>query len=63
MNTKEVETIRDRIKQILVQEIQSTNVVAQQTNPEEFLPRFIENATQSLHELVINELVYKRRLH
>jgi len=59
MKIKEVESIRDRIRMAIVQEINSVNIVAQQ-QPEEYLPRFIENLTQEMHELVIDELVYGR---
>ncbi len=64
MKIEEAEKIRDRIRMTVVQEIQSINIVAQQSDPNDYLPRFIENVTQSLHELVIDEIIYgKRRLH
>lgn len=61
MKIEQVESIRDRIRMAIVQEINSINIVAQQA-PEEYLPRFIENLTQNLHELVIDELIYNRRI-
>ena len=63
MKIQDVESIRDRIRMAIVHEINSINIVSQQ-QPEEYLPRFIENLTQEMHELVLDEIIYgRRRIH
>lgn len=61
MKIEEAERLRDRIKALIVQEVQVTNWIAQQTDPIDFVPRFVENLTQEIHELVLDELTYRRR--
>lgn len=61
MRIAQVEQLRDRIRMLVVQEISATNLIAQQENPQQYIPRFIETLTQNLHELVIDELTYGRR--
>lgn len=62
MKIVEVEQLRDRIRMLIVQELSATNMIAQQEKPEEYLPRFIDTLTQELHELILDELTYNRRL-
>lgn len=61
MKIQEAERIRERIKMLIVQEVQVTNTIAQQEKPEEYMPRFIENLTQELHELVLDEITFRRK--
>lgn len=61
MKIREVEQLRERIRMFIVQEIAVTNLIAQQEHPEEYIPRFIENLTQDLHELFLDELAQQRK--
>lgn len=63
MKIEEVEKIRDKIRMLIVQEVSATNLIAQQEKPEEYLPRFIDTLTQELHELILDEIIYGRRVH
>jgi hypothetical protein len=61
MKIEYVEGLKDRIRQLIVDEIQLTNIIAQQNSPQEYLPRFIEQLTSSIHILVLDEIIYRRK--
>lgn len=52
--------IRERIEQTIVEEINVTNLIAQ-NEPEVFIPKFIQTLTDRLHEIVLDELQYGRK--
>lgn len=54
------QAIRERIERAIVEEINITNLIAQ-NEPEVFIPKFIQELTNRIHELVIDEIVYGRR--
>ena len=55
------EQIRERIMMAIVQEIQFTNGIAQRVEPETYIPRFIENLTNQIHEIVLDEIAIRKR--
>lgn len=54
------EEIQDRIRSVIIEEIQVTNLIAQR-EPENYIPRFIENLTNRIQEVVLDEITFRRR--
>jgi len=53
-------SIRDRIEQVIVEEINVTNLIAQR-EPEVYLPRFIQMLSTRLDELFQDEMRYGKK--
>ena len=52
--------IKDRIEMAIIEEVQVTNLIAQQ-EPENYMPRFIENLSSKIHEIVLDEIMMRKR--
>ena len=53
------EQIKSRIQMAVIEEIQLTNLIAQQ-EPEIYIPKFIENLTNTINEIVLDEIMMRR---
>ena len=53
-------SIRDRIEQAIVEEINITNMIAQ-NEPEIYIPRFIQTLADRLDEIFADEIRYRRK--
>lgn len=54
------EEIADLIRLTIVEEIQVNNLISQ-GEPENWVPKYIENLTNRLTELVLDEVAFKRK--
>lgn len=52
--------IADRVRHTIIEEIQANNLLAQ-GEPENWIPRYIENLTNRLTELVLDEIAFGKR--
>ncbi len=52
-----MKSIRERIELVIVEEINVTNLIAQ-NEPENWIPRFIQTLTDRLTEIVADERKY-----
>lgn len=52
--------IEERIRLAIIEEIQLTNLIAQR-EPENYIPRFVEGLTNSLTEITLDEIAFRRR--
>ncbi len=53
------EEIADRIRATIIEEIQATNLITR-AEPENYIPKFVENLTIRLSELCLDEICFKR---
>lgn len=49
--------IKDRVQMAIIEEMQSTNF----TEPENTIPKFIENLTHKINEIILDEIMMRRR--
>ena len=61
MKLSDVQRISTKIREAIVTEVQVTNHIAQQESPLEYMPRFIENLSRVVEEIVFEEIEYGRR--
>lgn len=50
--------IKERIQFAIIEEIQSTNLLQE---PESYLSKFIENLTDKLTEITLDEITFRKR--
>lgn len=55
------EEIRERIQLAVIEEIQATNLISQR-EPENYIPKFIDNLTQKLTEITLDEITFRKRI-
>ena len=53
--------IRERIQMAIIEEVQVTNLISQQ-EPENFIPRFIESLTNTINDIVLDEIMMRKRM-
>ncbi len=49
--------IRDRVEKVIVEEINITNLIAQR-EPENYIPKFVQNLTERITEIIQDEVKY-----
>lgn len=49
--------LKERIEMLVVEEINVTNLIAQ-AEPENWVPKFVQNLTNRIHEILLDELRY-----
>lgn len=53
--------IKERVQLVIIEEIQATNLITQ-GEPENYIPRFVSNLTERINELVLDEIMMRRRI-